>query len=186
MMNGLRSELLKYKRTFMGKLIVLVPVFFAGYALIMQATLMKHPLSQNRSWMWDNLLALIFNWWTFVFLPLGFALFAALAAGQEKKSGNYRALRSRNVSPMLLWIYKVAAMAVYSLLSAMVLTIAAILAGVLAKSGAIPADCSSKYCLLGGFPCPDSYSVVGGYVEGTVSEHGARICRHGSRGSCRA
>ncbi|MDU7707554.1 MAG: lantibiotic immunity ABC transporter MutE/EpiE family permease subunit [Clostridium sp.] len=138
MMNGLRSELLKYKRTFMGKLIVLVPVFFAGYALIMQATLMKHPLSQNRSWMWDSLLALIFNWWTFVFLPLGFALFAALAAGQEKKSGNYRALRSRCISPKLLWIYKVAAMAVYSLLSSMVLTLAAILAGVFAKSGAIP------------------------------------------------
>ena len=38
-MNALQSELLKYKRTFMGKLIVFFPVSFAAYAFIMQSTL---------------------------------------------------------------------------------------------------------------------------------------------------
>ena len=34
-MEGLFSELLKYKRTFMGKLIVFFPLFFAVYALVL-------------------------------------------------------------------------------------------------------------------------------------------------------
>ncbi|MCM0736383.1 hypothetical protein NMF83_14525 [Clostridioides difficile] len=84
-MNALQSELLKYKRTFMGKLIVFFPVSFAAYAFIMQSTLMQNPLSQTTSWAWQNLLALIFNWWSFLFLPIGFALFATLVAFQEKK-----------------------------------------------------------------------------------------------------
>ena len=83
-MSGLKSELLKYKRTFMGKLIIFIPVFFAVYALVTQTSLMKDPMSESSSWKWESLLALIFNWWPFVFLPLGYALFAALAAARKK------------------------------------------------------------------------------------------------------
>lgn len=66
-------------------LLLFFPVSFAAYALIMQGTLMQDPLSQSNSWEWQNLLALIFNWWTFMFLSVGFALFATLVAAQEKK-----------------------------------------------------------------------------------------------------
>lgn len=69
----------------MGKLIIFIPVFFAVYALVTQTSLMENPMSESSSWKWESLLALIFNWWPFVFLPLGYALFAALAAAQEKK-----------------------------------------------------------------------------------------------------
>lgn len=137
-MNSLQSELLKYKRTFMGKLIVFIPMFFALYALVIQATIMKNPLSGSSSWMWQSLLALVFNWWPFVFLPLGYGLFASLAAAQEKKSGNYRALRTRNVSPIAIWINKIIAMAVISFLSTLVLVTATMIVGLLSKSGAIP------------------------------------------------
>lgn len=137
-MRGLQSELLKYKRTFMGKLIVCAPIFFAVYALIMQATLMNNPLSKSHSWVWKNLLALIFNWWPFVFLPLGSALFATLVAAQEKKAGNYRALRVHDVSLILLWVNKVMAMTVYSLLSTVILAAAAVIIGVLSGAGAVP------------------------------------------------
>lgn len=44
MMGGMQSELLKYRRTFMGKLIVFIPIFFAVYALVVQATMMNNPL----------------------------------------------------------------------------------------------------------------------------------------------
>lgn len=83
-MHGLKSEMLKYKRTFMRRLVVFIPLFFTVYAVIMHATLMKHPLSENSRWMWQSLLALVYNWWPLAFLPLGFALFATLAAAQEK------------------------------------------------------------------------------------------------------
>ena len=137
-MSGLKSELLKYKRTFMGKLIIFIPVFFAVYALVTQTSLMENPMSESSSWKWESLLALIFNWWPFVFLPLGYALFAALAAAQEKKSGDYRALRARNIHPMALWINKITAMAFFGLLSTLVLMAAAVTAGLLTNAGALP------------------------------------------------
>ncbi|MCC0627486.1 MULTISPECIES: lantibiotic immunity ABC transporter MutE/EpiE family permease subunit [unclassified Clostridioides] len=137
-MNSLQSELLKYKRTFVGKLIAFFPVSFAAYALIMQGTLMQNPLSQSNSWEWQNLLALIFNWWTFMFLSVGFALFATLVAAQEKKAGNYRALRTHNVSPMVLWINKIMAMAIYSLISTLILAVVTIITGLILKAGPIP------------------------------------------------
>lgn len=137
-MGGLQSELLKYKRTFMRKLIVFIPIFFAGYALIIQSTLMKNPLSERLSWDWQSLLCLVFNWWPMVFLPIGFALFASLAASQEVKAGNYRALKSHNISPAALWINKIAAMAFHSLLSTIILMVSTIFAGLFSKAGAVP------------------------------------------------
>ncbi|MCC0632546.1 lantibiotic immunity ABC transporter MutE/EpiE family permease subunit [Clostridioides sp. ZZV15-6388] len=148
-MNGLKSELLKYKRTFMGKLIVFIPIFFALYSGITQSTIMKNPLSQSSSWSWDTLLALVFNTWPLVFLPLGMGLFATLVAGQERKAGNYRTLRAYNVSPMALWINKVMAMAVYTLLSTLVLIVATIISGLFLSEGAIPFG----KIIAGGFVC---------------------------------
>lgn len=47
--------------------------------------MMNNPLSHTQSWSWESLLGLVFNWWSFLFLPIGFALFATLVAIQEKK-----------------------------------------------------------------------------------------------------
>jgi lantibiotic protection ABC transporter MutE/EpiE family permease subunit len=99
---------------------------------------MNNSLSKNNSWMWQSLLALVFNWWPVVFLPLGFALFATLVATQEKKSGNYRALRAHDVSPMVVWINKIIAIAIYSLFSMLVLVAATVFAGLFLKFGTIP------------------------------------------------
>ena len=44
-MKVLSSELLKYRRTFMGKLIVFFPLFFAVYALVL-SILMQNPLAE--------------------------------------------------------------------------------------------------------------------------------------------
>lgn len=139
-MKGLSSELLKYKRTFMGKLIVFIPVFFAVYSLV-TSVLMKNPLAEaagNTSISWSNILALTYNWWPFVFLPLGYALFAVLVAAQEKKAGNYRALCSRDVSRIALWINKIVGMAIYGLLSTLVLMIVISGIGLIAADSAFP------------------------------------------------
>lgn len=139
-MKYLSSELLKYKRTFMGKLIVFIPMFFAVYALVV-SVIMKNPLAEanhNTSTSWTSLLALTFNWWPFVFLPLGYALFAVLVAAQEKKAGNYRALRAHDVSPAMLWINKIAGMAVYGLLSTFVLMVVTSIVGLATADGGFP------------------------------------------------
>lgn len=54
-MHSLQSEFLKYKRTFMKKLILLFPVFFTVYALVTQVSLMDNPQSENSSWGWQSL-----------------------------------------------------------------------------------------------------------------------------------
>ena len=141
-MNGLQSELLKYKRTFMGKLIVLIPIFFAIFAFIIQYIMSNNSLAQssgNTSMRWTTLLALVFNWWSFLFLPLGMALFASLVTLHEKKAGNYRTLRAYNISPIKIWIDKIAGMAFYSLLSSLVLAAVVMVTGLCIVEGAPPA-----------------------------------------------
>lgn len=132
-MNGLQSELLKYKRTFMRKLIVLFPLFFVLYALVIKLLM---PANTFRDW--QLLTALVFNWWPVLFLPLGMGLFATLVAGQEKRAGNYRALRAHDTPPALLWINKIAGMAFHTLLTTLVLVVAVVVAGMLTSRGAIP------------------------------------------------
>lgn len=141
-MKGLQSELIKYRRTFTGKLIILMPIFFGIYASVIQI-MMKNPLAQannNTAIGWSTLLALIFNWWPVIFLPLGFALFAVLIASQEKKAGNYRSLRAHNISPAMIWVNKIVGMGFYSFLSAITLTVVTIISGVLTAGGTVPID----------------------------------------------
>lgn len=150
-MKGLTSELLKYKRTFMGRLILFIPFFFAVYSLVV-SVIMTNPQaveSGNTSTSWLNILVLTFNWWPFIFLPLGYALFAALVAAQEKKAGNYRALRSREVSSIMLWVNKVAGMAIYSLLSTLNLIVVTSVVGLLTAEGNVPIG----KILAGGMAC---------------------------------
>lgn len=137
-MSGFKAEILKYKRTFIKKLIISIPVFFAVYALVVQATMMNNPLSQTQSWSWESLLSLVFNWWSFLFLPIGFALFATLVAIQEKKAGNYRSLRVHDKSIIKIWFYKELGMAFYSLISHLVLIVVIITVGVISGNGKIP------------------------------------------------
>ncbi|WP_395014425.1 lantibiotic immunity ABC transporter MutE/EpiE family permease subunit [Robinsoniella peoriensis] len=131
-MNGLKSEMLKYKRTYMRKLIVWIPLFFALYSLVIR---MLVPTLSNS---WRGIMVLVFNWWPLIFLPLGMGLFAGMAAAQEKKAGDYRALLVHDISPKAVWVHKVAAMAIHSLLSALVLFFSIIISGLFSSKGEIP------------------------------------------------
>lgn len=132
-MNGISSELLKYKRTFTRKLIVFIPLFFAIQAAAGVALMPKDVVRT-----WDLVTSMIFNVWSVVFLPFGMALFAVLADSQEKKSGNYRSLRSHSISPIYIWINKILVMAFHSLLASLVLIIATIISGMITATGEIP------------------------------------------------
>ena len=70
-MNGIRSKLLKYKRTFTKKLVVLLPLFFVLQA-IPSVWLMPDDIVRG----WEHVNTMVFNIWTAVFLPLGIVLFA--------------------------------------------------------------------------------------------------------------
>lgn len=125
-MNGIRSELLKYKRTFTKKLVVLLPLFFVLQA-IPSVWLMPDDIVRG----WEHVNTMVFNIWTAVFLPLGIALFAYLIDLQERKAGNYRSLRAHAYSPGQIWINKVVVMVLFTFIATVILFAATILSGLI-------------------------------------------------------
>lgn len=125
-MNTLYAELLKYKRTFMLKLVVLMPLFFAAYSLVTSYLL---PGAYN----WNSILVLSFNWWPVTFLPVGYGLYAGMVASQERKAGNYRTLRAEAQAPGRIWLGKIAGMMVVSAGSSLVLVAGDMVCGVLQR-----------------------------------------------------
>lgn len=132
-MRKIQSELIKYKRTITKKIILLAPLFF-----VLQAVPQKLLMPPNYLRPWELITNLVFNWWPVIFLPLGIALFAALIDSQEKKAGNYRTLLAHNISPISIWISKVAGMAIHTFLSSLVLIISVVIAGLITAKGAVP------------------------------------------------
>ncbi|MBA4603079.1 lantibiotic immunity ABC transporter MutE/EpiE family permease subunit [Thermoactinomyces mirandus] len=132
-MNMIQSELLKYKGTFTRKLILLAPLLFVINALLQKLFM---PVDYSRSW--QLLIALVYNWWPVIFVPLGIALLAALGASQEKKAGNYRYLRAMNISPARIWSGKVIVMALHTLVAAFFLMVATVISGFISADGPVP------------------------------------------------
>ena len=133
MIHIIKSEFLKYKRTFTRKLIVFAPLAFVLYALPQRLYMPADYIMP-----WQLLINLVYNWWPVLFIPIGIALFAALIESQEKKAGNYRSLRAHNISPSCIWVGKITAMAGHTFLSTIVLIIAIIILGLITAGGAIP------------------------------------------------
>ncbi|MDO4280522.1 MAG: lantibiotic immunity ABC transporter MutE/EpiE family permease subunit [Peptococcaceae bacterium] len=128
-MKVMASEWLKYRRTFMAKLVILMPLFFAAYALVMS-------LLMPGLHLWNGVLVMGFNWWPVTFLPLGYGLFAGMVASQERKAGQYRVLCTE-ARPGAIWLGKIGGMALVALLSTLVLMASLTVACVL-QGGAVP------------------------------------------------
>ncbi|MGG1314745.1 lantibiotic immunity ABC transporter MutE/EpiE family permease subunit [Cohnella laeviribosi] len=133
MLNAIRSEHLKYKRSFAQKMVFAGPCFFALYGIVIQFY-----IPENAVMPWDLLLGMIFNWWPLLFVPTGTALLAALSENREKKAGGYRVLRAHPIGAHRLWIGRIAVIAYYTFLSTVVLIFAALIAGIVAADGPAP------------------------------------------------
>ncbi|MED0680947.1 lantibiotic immunity ABC transporter MutE/EpiE family permease subunit [Aneurinibacillus thermoaerophilus] len=133
MMKMVASERLKYKRSFAKKLALTAPLFFVLYGAVI-----RFYLPDQSSLPWELLLSMIFNWWPVLFIPVGIALLCTLAENREKKAGNYRSLRSNNISIPKLWFSKIIVIGYYMLASSIVLMFAAVAAGLLTAGGDVP------------------------------------------------
>lgn len=133
MINIIQSEYLKYKRTFMRRLILLAPLFFIIIMLIERLVVPDNYLRP-----WDVLIVNIYNWWPVTFIPIGTALFAVLVQAQEKRAGNYRSIRTHDISPSAIWIGKIIVMAIHTLFATFVLMLAIIISGLIVANGVIP------------------------------------------------
>lgn len=123
MLKAIRSERLKYKRSFARKLSLMAPLFFALFAAVS-----KWYLPEGRYQEGKLLLAMIFNWWPVIFIPVGTALLCALSELRERKAGQYRLLRSHGLPPSTLWIGRIIGVGCHTLLASIVLIGVAIVA----------------------------------------------------------
>lgn len=130
MMGMLRAEMLKYKRTFMAKLVIFIPLFFAVYSLV---TSYLVPGSYD----WNGILVMSFNWWPVTFLPLGYGLFAGMWRIWKRKAGNYRVLKGEVLSPRRIWLGKILGMRWIAACSSAVLVLGDLVCGML--QGDVPA-----------------------------------------------
>ncbi|MGI6126079.1 MAG: ABC transporter permease, partial [Planifilum sp.] len=132
MLEILRTEHLKFKRTFAKRLALFTPFLLI---LISQITKLYLP---DEIGPWELLLYQIYNWWPVLFVPLGTALLASLAQQKEKRAGNLQNLRIHPVSVPALWTGKIAVLACHTLLSSGILAGSLLLAGLIVAGGAIP------------------------------------------------
>lgn len=139
-MNRIEAEILKYKKTMMSKLILIIPVFFAVFSMAVQIIISENPgikLDMASKESWKMFLTLSFNFWSFIFIPMISALLAGLVANQEKKVGNYRALCCHEIRPSKIWFYKIMGMVVYMLISTIVFIVVEVVAGSISAVGNI-------------------------------------------------
>jgi|HigsolmetaAR203D_1030402.scaffolds.fasta_scaffold00828_21 ABC-2 type transport system permease protein len=128
MLKAVRSENLKYKRSFARKLALSAPLFFVLFAAVSRLYLPAESGLES-----NLMLAMIFNWWPVIFIPVGTAVLCALAELRERKAGQYRLLRSHDVAPSILWYGKIGAIGFHTLLSSIILIAAAIVACLIAS-----------------------------------------------------
>jgi ABC-2 type transport system permease protein len=127
------AEHLKYRRSFARRLAFAAPLFFALYGAFIRFFLPDKTLLAR-----DALLAMIFNWWPVLFVPLGVALLCALAENRERKAGRYRALLANPVSPAKLWLSKIVVIGYYQFAASAVLVAAAAFACLVSAGGGVP------------------------------------------------
>lgn len=113
-----RAELLKSKRT------LLRPVLFIGaviFAILLMIIANLAPATLENSW--EHYTKMIFNMWTISFNTLGISLLCVLSEYEEKKNHTYRSIYVEAYSVKRIWTVKVLALAFYSFMATVLLTI---------------------------------------------------------------
>lgn len=105
MINYILAEHLKHKRSFLKKLVVLMPLIPVCMAFV----LMPLYFSVNA-----------YNWWYVILLPATFALVPAVVHRREERKLNYRAVFPLHVNLKKVWHSKVLVASAYLLLAAVI------------------------------------------------------------------
>lgn len=127
------SEKIKYRRTFTYWLVILGPLGLVfSYAMV--------GLLGESGTSWPLFLGVIYNWWPILWVPMGAALLAALAAWYEDRSGAWVVLRSRPQHPAVLFGAKLLVLTLHALLATAILAVAVFLAGTVLIGVSVPLD----------------------------------------------
>lgn len=151
LLKAARSEVLKYRRTLVRRILVVGPALVGVLYALAQISLGTRPLS------WPLLLAVVFTWWTTVWVPLGSALLPALASRMERGAGSWIALRSRPVQPWMMYASKLAVVELWNLLAAVVMAASTLTVGLLLAPDPVPVSRAVMVPLL---PCACSLPLM--------------------------
>lgn len=125
----LRAEWLRLKGVFVPLFLTVLPA-----SIVVLVTIMRY-LAPNAT-VWSYYLWMLFNWWPLIWVPFGIAILAAHSMMLDKPL--LRGLRSRPVSPALLYLGKLLVLAIHFLASSLLLIALTLLSGVLLLKGATP------------------------------------------------
>lgn len=131
MLRLVHGELRKTKRTWLRRLVVLGPLS------MLLLTLPIKLLMPYLEFSWELHLYQGYNWWPVLFIPIGTALLATLAAAMERKN-RFLPMRLSPLAPGKIWIAKVAALSLLSLATFLILILFVLFSGLLVAQGDIP------------------------------------------------
>lgn len=122
MINMLQSENLRYKRTFAQKLFYIAPIYILIQILAFNIYVFSNSM----------------NWWSIFFMPFTIAILCSLVTLREKKSGNYRTLKSRDINLRKMWISKILIISYYTLLASLMVILYLLIIKLIHNSSLIP------------------------------------------------
>ncbi|MDM8128712.1 hypothetical protein AVM15_06600 [Paraclostridium benzoelyticum] len=122
MINMLKSENLRYKRTFSQKLFYIAPM----YILIEVFKIERYVFTNST------------NWWSVFFMPFSIAILCSLIALREKKAGNYRTLKSKDIDLKKMWISKILVVSYYTFLASIMFVLYLLAVKFIHNSSLIP------------------------------------------------
>ena len=105
MISYILAENLKHKRTFLKKLLVLMPISL----ILLSLFLMPSYFTTNS-----------YNWWYVIIMPATFALIPALMHRKESRKLNYRAVFPLNINLKKLWVAKIITAFIYMSIAAII------------------------------------------------------------------
>lgn len=105
MISYILAENLKHKRTFLKKLLVLMPISL----ILLSLFLMPSYFTTNS-----------YNWWYVIIMPATFALIPAMMHRKESRKLNYRAVFPLNINLKKLWVSKIITAFIYMSITAMI------------------------------------------------------------------
>ena len=105
MISYILAENLKHKRTFLKKLLVIMPITL----ILLSLFLMPSYFTTNS-----------YNWWYVIIMPATFALIPAMMDRKESRKLNYRAVFPLNINLKKLWVSKIITAFIYMSITAMI------------------------------------------------------------------
>lgn len=113
-----KVELLKSKRTFQRRFLLIGPILFGG--LLMLAANAAPDAMQNA---WEHYTKMIFNIWTMTFNTLGISMLCILSEQREQRICSYRLFFVESKSLSKMWVSKVLVLSLYCFIATFLVTL---------------------------------------------------------------